>query len=328
MTGRHAPHTQARPRARRGSVHVAPHRARTSRQQRAAARRSPRAQGSGPSRRAPRRIGILAALLIVGLIIGIIVRSCVAGDGAQSGMSSPYTWSHLSWSGDRLSYVEDGQTVSRLGVDVSDHQGYIDWEAVAADGIDFAMVRLGYRGYTEGVLNRDAYAAYNLEGAQAAGIDVGAYFFSQATTVDEAREEAAFVLGLLDGRSLEMPVAFDHEPIAGVAGRANDVDSATLAACAAAFCETLEEAGYATIVYGNDQDLARFISTDSTMLGDASSRARALSDALGGREVWFAAYGTATPQTSFVFRMWQYTNAGTVAGIDTSVDLNILLPAA
>lgn len=242
-------------------------------------------------------------------------------------MSSPYIWSHLSWSGDRLSYTEDGQTVSRLGVDVSDHQGFIDWEAVAADGIDFAMVRLGYRGYTEGALNRDAYAAYNLEGAEAAGLEVGAYFFSQATSVDEAREEAAFVLELLGGRALEMPVAFDHEPIVGVAGRANDVDSTTLAACAAAFCETLEDAGYATMVYGNDQDLARFISTDSAVLSDASSSAQALVDALGGREVWFAAYGATIPQTSFIFRMWQYTNTGTVAGIDTSVDLNILLPA-
>lgn len=219
---------------------------------------------------------------------------------------SPYDWAGLSREGDRLAYSEGGEVRSQVGVDVSDHQGAVDWQAVAADGIDFAFVRAGNRGYTEGALYADERFAENVDGATAAGLEVGAYFFSQAVTPDEAREEADLMLEVLAGRYLALPVAFDHEPVSDEAGRANDVDRETLTACALAFCERLEAAGYSTMIYGNRGDMARY---DRAALGD--------------RPVWFAEYDAAAPSAQFDFAVWQYTNAGSVAGISTPVDLNL-----
>ena len=99
----------------------------------------------------------------------------------------------------RAHYVVDGEELTRTGVDVSSHQGFIDWEAVAADNIQFAMLRIGYRGSTEGGIRADELFETNLKGAQSAGLDVGVYFFSQAINVEEAREEAAFVLSAAKG---------------------------------------------------------------------------------------------------------------------------------
>lgn len=221
---------------------------------------------------------------------------------------SPYDWSGLTYTGNRLTYSEGGQVRSQLGIDVSDHQGTIDWQAVANDGIDFAIVRAGNRGYTEGALYADTQFSANIDGTTAAGLDVGAYFFSQATTAEEAREEANLVLQLLGGRYLALPVVFDHEPVSDAAGRANSVTGDTLNACAQAFCERLEAGGYETMIYGNKQDIARF--------GSASS-------VLANHDVWFAEYGVAQPSGQFDFTMWQYSNGGTVAGIGTAVDMNI-----
>lgn len=221
---------------------------------------------------------------------------------------SPYDWTGLVREGDRLTYSENGEVRSQVGVDVSDHQGAIDWQAVAADGIDFAFVRVGNRGYTEGSLYADERFAENIDGASTAGLEVGAYFFSQAITPDEAREEAEFVLELLAGRYLALPVVFDHEPVSDPAGRANHMDRATLTACALAFCERLEAGGYSTMIYGNKGDMARY---------DRAS--------LGERPVWFAEYDATVPSAQFDFAVWQYTNAGNVAGISTPADLNLRL---
>ncbi len=225
----------------------------------------------------------------------------------EAAYESPYAWEGLGVDENgRLTYSENGQIVSRVGIDVSHYQGVIDWEAVAADGIDFVFVRVGYRGYTSGGLLADTYYAENLDGATAAGLDVGAYFFSQAITVEEALEEAEFVLSLLAGRDLTYPVAFDHEPVSDSSGRANNLDSETLTTCAEAFCARIEEAGYSAILYGNAADMARY------QVSVTENRA-----------VWFAEYNVSTPSAQFDFAIWQYSNAGTVAGISTFVDLNI-----
>lgn len=267
----------------------------------------------------------IAILVAVVALIGFGASRCSSSPAQDSRAlyESPYDWADLSWNGDRLAYLQGGAVASHIGVDVSDHQGWIDWNAVAADGIDFAMVRLGNRGYTEGALAADAYFDYNLDGAQAAGLDAGVYFFSQATTPEEAREEARFVLDQLGGRTLQLPVAFDHEPVANAAGRANGITGSDLIACMEVFCETIEAAGYDTMVYGNRSDMARFSPLDGT-----AQAATALDDAIGGRPVWFAEYGVSTPTAPFDFAIWQYANNGDVAGIDTAVDLNILLPQA
>lgn len=107
---------------------------------------------------------------------------------------SRYDWSNLTYEMTRPYYYEEGILVSRIGIDVSDHQKEIDWQAVADDGIDFAIIRVGYRGYTEGQMYLDSEYAANMQGARDAGIDVGVYFFSQAVDEEEAREEASFVI--------------------------------------------------------------------------------------------------------------------------------------
>ena len=244
----------------------------------------------------------LAGLMLLALIVFLSTCMHTPSDQPNDGpYVSPYDWNGLTANGDRLAYYEGGALCSDLGVDVSDHQGDIDWQAVARDGIDFAIVRLGNRGYTEGALYADEQAAANLDGAAAAGLETGAYFFSQATTEDEAREEAEFALALLDGRSLRLPVVFDHEPVPDAAGRANRIMGDELTACARAFCERIEQAGYATMIYGNKQDIARFGS-----------------NAFGNRPVWFAEYDVAVPTGQFDFDLWQYTNGGSVAGYSHS----------
>ena len=193
---------------------------------------------------------VAAALTAVALLGSLgFTAACGPEDAAEPAAQayvSPYDWSGLERSGDRLAFRENGEVRSQLGVDVSDHQGAIDWSAVASDGVDFAFVRVGNRGYTEGALYADTRYAENIDNATSAGLDVGAYFFSQAVSVEEAREEAEFVLRLLAGRYLALPVAYDHEPVADGAGRANNMDRETLTACARAFCERLEQGGYSS----------------------------------------------------------------------------------
>ena len=111
---------------------------------------------------------------------------------------------------DGILRYDDGKAV--IGVDVSEHQGDIDWQAVADTGVEFAMLRVGYRGMTQGLLNADATFAQNYEEARAAGLQVGAYFFSQAITDAEAQAEADFAVETLDGRELDYPLVFDWEP--------------------------------------------------------------------------------------------------------------------
>ena len=206
-----------------------------------------------------------------------------------------------------IMYYNDPAYETAIGIDVSSHQGEIDWERVAASGVEFAMIRLGYRGYgSEGTLNLDPYFEQNLAGARAAGLKVGIYFFSQAITVEEAYEEAAFVLEHLDGEELDYPLAYDWEPISGVGARTDGLDSVTLTDCALTFCHMAELAGYTPMVYYNNPvgygryDLSRLTDYD----------------------VWFAQYAS-RPTMYYDYRIWQYTSSGTVPGIDTRVDMNI-----
>ena len=130
-----------------------------------------------------------------------------------------------------------------LGIDVSSHQQEVDWIQVAQSGIEFAFIRIGYRGYTEGLLNKDEYADYNLTQAKAAGLQVGAYFYSQAISVEEAAQEAVFCVELLKDHKLDLPVVFDWEYVSQEA-RTGAMDRQTLTQCALTFCQAVEEAGY------------------------------------------------------------------------------------
>ena len=249
---------------------------------------------------------IIAVLLIFGVRM---VSELLSPGSAEVGerYESSYDWDNLDRAGDRYAYVVNGQVKSRLGIDVADYQGYIDWDEVSSDGIEFAIVRLGYRGATEGELYLDEYFEYNLAAARAAGLDCGVYFFSQAITVEEAVEEAEFVLANLDGASLEYPIAFDFETVSQLGEtRTAGLTDDELSEIADAFCDRIERAGYQTLVYGNSWDLRSY---------DI--------DAMTGRGIWWAEYDVSYPSQYMDIVMWQYTSDGYVAGVDNTVDMNI-----
>ena len=201
---------------------------------------------------------------------------------------------------------------SWLGVDVSEHQGKIDWTRVAATDVRFAMVRLAYRGWgAEGVIRPDARGLENLDGAATAGLQVGVYFFSQAITVEEAREEARFLLQMLDGRALDLPIVYDWETVSSEDARTRDMDPKTLNACALAFCREVEAAGYEAMVYFN-LDLAKRMFDLQAIQG-------------AGYDFWLALYADGLGY-AHRGRMWQYTSSGSVAGIKGNVDLNLYFP--
>jgi len=208
-------------------------------------------------------------------------------------------------------YYSDGVTPVAYGVDVSAYQKDINWWAVAADGIDYAILRIGGRGYgSEGRLYWDTYFEQNLAGAQAAGLDVGIYFFSQAITPWEAQEEAWQVLSHLGGRPLTYPIVYDWESISGVGARTDGLDGATLTACAKAFCDVIASAGYQPMVYFN--------ATDGLLRYDLSQ--------LTAYPFWYAYYppsDSTDPWLYYDFRMWQYTSSGSVSGIPGRADMNI-----
>lgn len=273
---------------------------------------------SRPARIAGR--AVLAVALACALAASALLAGCALGGGTsaleeQPSLTyvSPYDWaSNLSTENGRYVYSEDGEAKSRVGIDVSDHQHSVNWAAVAQDGVDFAMLRVGNRGSTEGQLYEDATFADNVLGVQSVDMPFGVYFFSQATSEDEAREEAQFVLDALSSYGLspenvQYPVAFDQEPVEGE-GRANDLSTEQLTANAVAFCQVIEEAGYRPMIYGNKADMAQ------RDMGELSAY-----------PVWYAEYDVAEPSAGFDFVMWQYSNSGTVRGIDTEVDLNIYM---
>jgi GH25 family lysozyme M1 (1,4-beta-N-acetylmuramidase) len=220
---------------------------------------------------------------------------------------SPYEFENLQpTEDDRFVYLENNQPVSLIGIDVSDHQGEIDWTAVRNNGIGFAFIRVGYRGYTEGAIYGDAQYSNNINGAKAAGIPVGVYFYSSAINEIEAVQEADFVLACLYNTPLEYPVAYDWEPSPPGNGRADALSSEQLTRNAQAFCQRIEQAGYDVMLYGNQRDLRRYSS-----------------ELLASYDVWYAEYNVSAPTGQLDFTIWQFTSSGVVDGINTRVDLNI-----
>ena len=204
-------------------------------------------------------------------------------------------------------YYEDDVWTSRQVVDVSSFQHEVDWQQVAGDGIDMAMIRLGYRGYESGLLNLDPYFEQNVKGAREAGLETGVYFFSQALTVEEAEEEARFVLKHIRRKGIDGPVAFDMEHIEGVE-RISALTVEEKTAIADAFCQTIEKRGYETLIYGNPKWFTEDV--DLSLLTH--------------RDIWLAHYVQLTGWPSW-YRMWQYTDRGSVAGIEGGVDLSVQL---
>ncbi len=216
-----------------------------------------------------------------------------------------YDPSAFGWVGTDLTYTGTGYDVLR-GVDVSRYQGDINWEKVKADGMDFAMIRVGGRFINSGGLYDDWLYEENMEGAQAAGLQVGVYFFSQAISVEEGIEEAEFVLSRIEDYDLTMPVVIDWEFLGGSEARTYGVEPETITAAIRAFCDRILEAGYEPMVYFN------------SYCGYTRMDLRDLTDV----KFWFAQYND-VPTFRYHFDMWQYSDQGEVDGIEGNVDLNL-----
>ena len=207
----------------------------------------------------------------------------------------------------RITYEGEGYTCL-TGIDVSEHQYDIDWQKVAADGIDFAIIRTGYRGYTSGGLYEDKYFRQNMEGALKAGLQVGVYFFSQATSRREAREEAAYVLEQIKDYNVTLPVVFDME-ILSEDYRTYNMSRRTLYGATRAFCEDVKAAGYEPMIYMTQY------------LGYQKYTLRELTD----YGFWFAEYYVDYPSFVYDIDMWQYSDTGSVAGVSGNVDMDVLM---
>lgn len=204
-------------------------------------------------------------------------------------------------------YSGDDYTLLQ-GVDVSSFQGSIDWQQVKDSGIDFAVVRAGSRAYgTDGEIIEDKNFLSNVCGAASANLKVGAYFFSQAITEQEAVEEADYVVSLLAGTELDLPIYFDWERIQDASARTDSLDGEKMTACAKAFCERIEECGYEAGIY---------LYLESAYNGYTLSE-------LTDYDFWCAQPG-AYPYFYYAHSIWQYSFSGTVPGISAQTDMNVM----
>ncbi|MEG1988043.1 MAG: GH25 family lysozyme [Oscillibacter sp.] len=230
--------------------------------------------------------------------------------------AASWTPGDFYWNGDRLAYA-GGKYPTRFGIDVSAYQNRsspnttIDWNAVRNDGVEFVFVRAGFRGTSNGTLNKDAFVEKNIDGAMAAGLETGVYFFAQAITVEEAIEEADYVIEILKNHSINGPVAYDwemHDSSYRVFGTSPEMATA----CAVAFCKRIEEAGYQAMVYGGQY--VSYVKYDQGALKNYKS--------------WYPEYKSTTSEKlypTYYYQMdyWQFSSACAIAGIGGRVDVNL-----
>ena len=203
-------------------------------------------------------------------------------------------------------YKQDGAVTSVSGIDVSEFQGDIDWQQVKDAGIEFAMIRVGYRSYGGGEVKYDKNFEKYLDGASAVGIKTGVYFFSQAVNADEAAEEADAVLDAIAPYDITYPVVFDWELITEDNARTDEMSVEMLADCCVTFCERIKAAGYTPMIYQNKSTTMRKL--DLPRVKDY--------------DFWLAEYDT-KPTYYYDFAMWQYSATGSVPGISGDVDMDI-----
>lgn len=207
---------------------------------------------------------------------------------------------------DRMGYYEGQKRVSFFGVDISRHSGTVDFAGLKEDGVDFVMIRLGARGYGSGQILLDENFEANIAAANKAGLHVGVYFFSQAITVEEAAEEADFVIQHLAGHSITYPVAFDMEYISNDVSRIDSLKKKEKTEIAAAFMSRIKASGFSPILYGTKEWLVEQIDLSKLLEYD----------------VWLSQQ-TELPDYPYQYQMWQYSLNGSVAGIEGNVDFNI-----
>ncbi len=199
----------------------------------------------------------------------------------------------------------DKLVYSLKGIDVSSYSGDIDWKKVAESGFDFAMIRLGGRGYGEsGALYTDEKAFLNIDGAKKNGIKVGGYFFSQATTEEEAFGEAEYALEIVGDEKLDLPIAYDFEHIEDDEARTDSVKNKDIRKFSKAFSKVITQKGYESMIYGEDEDFYDIYNESVA-------------------PKWIAEYDN-TPEINESVKIWQYSKDAEIDGISGSVNLNIM----
>ena len=207
----------------------------------------------------------------------------------------------------KVEYYEDDKLVSYTGIDVSKHNGNIDWTKVAKSNVDFAILRAIVRGYgTDGKLLTDETFDKNAKAATENGITVGAYVFSEAITVEEAIEEAELVLSMVKPYNIKGPIVIDIEDIENDTGRNENLSPKELTDVVLAFCNKIKEAGYTPMIYCNLKGFIGMLEFER----------------LEGIEKWYAYYGDDL-YFPYEVSIWQYSSSGKIDGISGSVDLNI-----
>lgn len=203
-------------------------------------------------------------------------------------------------------YLQDGEVISHKGIDVSKFQGKIDWKKVADDGVEFAIIRVGLRGYGSGKLVEDEYFEDNVKGALSAGLKVGVYIYSQALDEAELMEEANFVLEKIAPYKIECPVVYDVEKVSNADGRMNQLTVEERTQLTKLFCDTIQAAGYQPMIYHNMEMGVLMVNLEE----------------LADYDKWFAYYNDDF-YYPYEYKMWQYSEKGHVNGVDGEVDLNI-----
>ena len=209
--------------------------------------------------------------------------------------------------GAKYTFSSDGHLQAgsgTMGIDVSKWNGNIDWNAVRNSGVSYVIIRCGYRGSTTGALIEDPKFRSNIQGAKAAGLAVGAYFFTQATNEVEAVEEASMAIGLCSGYGLSLPIFLDVEHSGG---RGDAIDAGTRTAVCKAFCNTVRNSGFGAGIYANKTWFTSYMNASQ----------------LTGYKIWLAQYAASPTYTATRYDYWQYTSKGSVAGISGNVDMNI-----
>lgn len=221
-----------------------------------------------------------------------------------------------SWqtiNGKKYCFNDEGELISKFGIDVSSHNGSINWSKVKNSGVEFTFIRLGYRGYRTGKIVTDTKYKTNIKGANDNNIDCGVYFFTQAKNAKEGIEEAQYVLKNIKGYDIDYPIVIDTEASGADKndGRADNISKLSRTLAVKAFCETINEAGYTPMIYASKSWFNNKL--DMSMLEEY--------------DVWVAHYtsGNSITDYSGAYGIWQYTSSGKVDGISGRCDMNVAI---
>lgn len=258
--------------------------------------------------------GLIISLLMVSIVSFVVFQNVKARREQEETpvksmmKQNDYNWDALTADGSFMSYEDDNYT-SMQGIDVSAHQEYIDWTKVKEAGIEFVYIRVGYRGYQTGIIHKDDTFDYNIQSAIENGIKVGVYFFSQAVNVDEAREEAEFVIQQIKDYQIDLPVSYDIEEAGGGSGRVDDLSKEVWTQNAVTFLHVIQNAGYEAMNYNSANLFDTLFNTEYLQEFDT----------------WVAHYDVSYPSYEYEFLIWQYSCNGEVDGIDGSgTDMDIM----